>query len=160
MAGSVWVTGALWLLAQCPAANQPAAVLPCARPGVTTQNVTTSRGDLCALVARAIDRLPPASVGAMSGFALDVQLDKLDTTPPNLRCTVTMVVSANGAVLGSFALGAVVGDVRGPDPRAARDCIDVTLDDLLARKVIPRLQQQQHAAPASPTAATTPTAVP
>ena len=110
---------------------------------VTTENLTNSRGDLCAAFNRSIKQLRNTSALSTGGFEIRVRLSKL-VASPDVACNLGVSVSSKSVGLGSANGGAKVAKAAngaGSDRLAARDCIDAVLEDLMTRKVGPLMQQ-------------------
>jgi hypothetical protein len=116
---------------------------------VVTENVTSSRGDLCAAFNRSTNQLGYASVFGAGKFEIHIQLSKLSRLSnrvgtPEFQCQLGIVVSSNSVGLGAVSGGARVNmapDGTGYERVAVRDCIDAVLADLMTKKVVPLMQQ-------------------
>ncbi len=118
---------------------------------VTTQNLTDSRGDLCAAFNQSIKRLPNTTALGAGNFEIRVRLWKLDASP-DVVCHLGISVSANSAGIGQMSGGAKVTrnvNVVGSRRLAARDCIVVALEALMTQKVGPLMQQYLAGLPTS-----------
>jgi hypothetical protein len=123
---------------------------------VTTENLTKSRGDLCAAFNRSIGHLRnPNALGAGS-FEIRVRLSRL-VTSPEVFCNLGISVSSRSVGLGVANGGAKVAkpaNVAGSDRfdrLATRDCIDAVLEDLMTRVIGPLMQQHVASRGSNPT---------
>jgi hypothetical protein len=104
---------------------------------VTAENLTRSQGDLCAAFVRSISKLQNTNTLGVGGFEVHVQLSKLASSP-DVSCKLSISVLSNGSYLAS-ASGSAKASVSGRYAR--RDCIDVVLEDMMVRKVVPQMLQ-------------------
>lgn len=135
---------------------------PCVTPlpvAVTTENLTKTRGDLCAAVNRSIGSLPRATGLGAGGFELGVKLTRLAGEQAAIACTISIALSSRSVALGSATGGAKASVGAGTDRTAAtRDCVDAVISDLLGKKLVPLMQRHlaQSATPAAAGSATQP----
>lgn len=124
---------------------------------VRAENLTRTRGDVCAAFERATTLVAwPSSLSTANAFALRVTLKQFDRTGGGqLRCQVSITTLAQGATLNHISGGASVAlNPGGAGNRSAgRYCVDAILENLLVTKVVPALQLASlPSVPSSPSA--------
>ncbi len=106
---------------------------------VTTENLTGSKGDLCAAVNRSIGVLRDVTGLVPGRFGLRVVLTQLDERSPG-SCSIEVELRARSGILVAAHGGAVVARTPGASDRvAARDCLDGVLESTLRGNVRPAM---------------------